>query len=56
MEELWPSLEITFFVTELEIENGAFYCVYSAKSQLDTAEMKEVASHHKILVMVMHYS
>ena len=42
-------------LTELEIENDAFYHVYCVKSRLDMAEMKEVASRHEIVLTDLQY-
>ena len=44
------------FLTESEVGNGAFYRVYSAKSRLDTAKMKEVAYRHEIVLTDLQYS
>ena len=43
------------FLTESEVGSGAFYHVYSAKSRLDMAEMKEVASRHEIVLTDLQY-
>ena len=43
------------FLTESEVGNGAFYHAYSAKSRVDMAEMKEVASRHEIVLTNLQY-
>ena len=44
------------FLTESKVGIGTFYRVYSTKSRLDTAEMKEMASRHEIVLTDLQYS